>query len=74
MDMYTTILVVVVALAAVAVAIYAARSSRKTKGMDSVPPTTEEARLEDRFARGEISESEYRRKLEELKEKRQKDA
>ncbi|TAA71689.1 SHOCT domain-containing protein [Planococcus salinarum] len=72
MDMYTTVLVVVVAIAAIAVAIYAARKGRKTKGVDSMPPTTEEARLEDRFARGEISESEYRRNLEELKERRQK--
>lgn len=72
MDMYTTVLVIVVALAAIAVAFIAAKKTRKAKGLDSGAPTTEEARLEDSFARGEITEPEYRRKVKELREKQNK--
>lgn len=72
MEMYTTVLIIVVALAAIAVAFFAAKKSRKTKGVDPEIPTTEEAHLEDRFARGEITEPEYRRQLRELQEKQNK--
>ncbi|PKH11207.1 MULTISPECIES: SHOCT domain-containing protein [Planomicrobium] len=72
MDMYTTVLIIVVALAAIAVAFFAAKKARKTKGVDSGVPTTEEAQLEDRFARGEITESEYHRRLREIEERQNK--
>lgn len=74
METYTIILVILVALAAIAVAFFAAKKTRKSKGVDSEIPTTEEAHLEDRFARGEITESEYRRQLREIEEKQNKNA
>lgn len=46
---------------------FMAKNNPGSRKVDELPPLNEEHKLQDRYDRGDISEEEYRRKLEELK-------